>query len=66
MRIGLSDWQRDPGSLAGKYTADRYLDDLEKRYGGLDAVLSGQLCYSAKLLTSNVGRFISPARVPLA
>ena len=23
----------------GKYTVDRYLDDLEKRYGGLDAVL---------------------------
>src|SRR3982751_3474929 len=27
----------DPG--AGKYTVDRYLDDLEKRYGGIDAVL---------------------------
>jgi formylglycine-generating enzyme required for sulfatase activity len=25
--------------LAGKYTVDRYLDDLEKRYGGIDAVL---------------------------
>lgn len=24
---------------AGKYTVDRYLDDLEKRYGGIDAVL---------------------------
>jgi len=23
----------------GKYTVDRYLDDLEKRYGGIDAVL---------------------------
>jgi gamma-glutamyl hercynylcysteine S-oxide synthase len=27
----------DPDS--GKYTVDRYLDDLEKRYGGIDAVL---------------------------
>jgi gamma-glutamyl hercynylcysteine S-oxide synthase len=27
----------DPG--AGVYTVDRYLDDLEKRYGGIDAVL---------------------------
>ncbi|HVO62753.1 MAG TPA: SUMF1/EgtB/PvdO family nonheme iron enzyme [Terriglobales bacterium] len=25
--------------VAGKYTVDRYLDDLEKRYGGVDAVL---------------------------
>jgi formylglycine-generating enzyme required for sulfatase activity len=25
--------------IAGKYTVDRYLDDLEKRYGGIDAVL---------------------------
>lgn len=25
--------------VAGKYTIDRYLDDLEKRYGGIDAVL---------------------------
>jgi formylglycine-generating enzyme required for sulfatase activity len=25
--------------LAGKYTVDHYLDDLEKRYGGIDAVL---------------------------
>jgi gamma-glutamyl hercynylcysteine S-oxide synthase len=25
--------------LIGKYTVNRYLDDLEKRYGGLDAVL---------------------------
>ena len=24
---------------AGKYTVDRYLDDLQKRYGGIDAVL---------------------------
>ncbi len=24
---------------AGKYTVDRYLDDLDKRYGGIDAVL---------------------------
>ena len=24
---------------AGKYTVDRYLDDLEKRYGGIDSVL---------------------------
>ena len=24
---------------AGKYTVDRYLDDLEKRYGGIDLVL---------------------------
>ncbi|MES2391584.1 MAG: SUMF1/EgtB/PvdO family nonheme iron enzyme [Acidobacteriota bacterium] len=27
----------DPAT--GKYTVDRYLDDLEKRYGGIDAVL---------------------------
>ncbi len=27
----------DPGT--GKYTVDRYLDDLQKRYGGIDAVL---------------------------
>jgi formylglycine-generating enzyme required for sulfatase activity len=27
----------DPGT--GKYTVDRYLDDVEKRYGGIDAVL---------------------------
>ena len=27
----------DPGTR--KYTVDRYLDDLEKRYGGIDAVL---------------------------
>ncbi|MGH9618777.1 MAG: formylglycine-generating enzyme family protein, partial [Bryobacteraceae bacterium] len=27
----------DPAS--GKYTVDRYLDDLKKRYGGIDAVL---------------------------
>jgi iron(II)-dependent oxidoreductase len=26
-------------SVAGKYTVDRYLDDLQKRYGGIDAVL---------------------------
>jgi formylglycine-generating enzyme required for sulfatase activity len=26
-------------AVAGKYTVDRYLDDLEKRYGGIDAVL---------------------------
>ena len=25
--------------IEGKYTVDRYLDDLEKRYGGIDAVL---------------------------
>jgi gamma-glutamyl hercynylcysteine S-oxide synthase len=25
--------------VAGKYTVDRYLDDIEKRYGGIDAVL---------------------------
>jgi gamma-glutamyl hercynylcysteine S-oxide synthase len=25
--------------VAGKYTVDRYLDDLEHRYGGIDAVL---------------------------
>ena len=25
--------------LAGNYTVDRYVDDLEKRYGGIDAVL---------------------------
>jgi len=25
--------------VAGHYTVDRYLDDLEKRYGGIDAVL---------------------------
>ena len=25
--------------VAGKYTVDRYLDDLKKRYGGIDAVL---------------------------
>jgi len=25
--------------VAGKYTVDRYLNDLEKRYGGIDAVL---------------------------
>ena len=25
--------------IAGKYTVDRYLDDLQKRYGGIDAVL---------------------------
>jgi gamma-glutamyl hercynylcysteine S-oxide synthase len=25
--------------VAGKYTVDTYLDDLEKRYGGIDAVL---------------------------
>ncbi len=25
--------------VSGKYTVNRYLDDLEKRYGGLDAVL---------------------------
>ena len=25
--------------VMGKYTVDRYLDDLEKRYGGIDAVL---------------------------
>jgi iron(II)-dependent oxidoreductase len=26
--------------VTGKYTVDRYLDDLEKRYGGIDAVLA--------------------------
>src|SRR4051812_6496529 len=25
--------------VAGHYTVDRYLDDLEKRYGGIDSVL---------------------------
>jgi hypothetical protein len=25
--------------VAGKYTVDRYLNDLEKRYGGIDSVL---------------------------
>ena len=28
--------------VAGKYTVDRYLDDVEKRYGGVDAVLLWQ------------------------
>ena len=28
----------DPAS--GKYTVDRYLDDLQKRYGGIDAVIA--------------------------
>ena len=27
---------------AGKYTVDRYLDDLEQRYGGIDSVLIWQ------------------------
>jgi iron(II)-dependent oxidoreductase len=27
--------------VAHRYTVDRYLDDLEKRYGGVDAVLIG-------------------------
>ena len=26
--------------VSGKYTVDRYLDDLQKRYGGIDAVLA--------------------------
>jgi formylglycine-generating enzyme required for sulfatase activity len=26
-------------AVAGKYTVDRYLDDLQQRYGGIDAVL---------------------------
>ncbi len=26
-------------TVTGKYTVDRYLDDLDKRYGGIDAVL---------------------------
>jgi gamma-glutamyl hercynylcysteine S-oxide synthase len=26
-------------SVVGKYTVDRYLDDLERRYGGIDSVL---------------------------
>jgi formylglycine-generating enzyme required for sulfatase activity len=26
-------------SVAGRYTVDRYLDDLEQRYGGIDSVL---------------------------
>ncbi len=30
----------DPG--AGKYSVDRYLDDLERRYGGIDSVLVWQ------------------------
>lgn len=25
--------------VAGKYTVDKYLDDLDSRYGGIDAVL---------------------------
>ncbi len=29
--------------VAQKYTVDRYLDDLEKRYGGIDAVLIWQV-----------------------
>ena len=29
-------------AVAGKYTVDRYLDDLEKRYGGIDSVLLWQ------------------------
>jgi len=28
--------------VAGKYTVDRYLDDLERRYGGIDSVLIWQ------------------------
>jgi iron(II)-dependent oxidoreductase len=28
--------------VAGKYTVDRYLDDLERRYGGIDSVLTWQ------------------------
>ena len=28
--------------VAGKYTVDRYLDDLERRYGGIDSVLVWQ------------------------
>jgi iron(II)-dependent oxidoreductase len=27
-------------AVAGRYTVDRYLDDVEKRYGGIDAVLA--------------------------
>jgi hypothetical protein len=30
--------------LAGKYTVDWYLDDLEKRYGGIDSVLIWHTC----------------------
>jgi gamma-glutamyl hercynylcysteine S-oxide synthase len=30
--------------VAGRYTVDRYLDDLEKRYGGIDAVLVWATC----------------------
>ena len=30
----------DPG--AGKYSVDRYLDDLERRYGGIDSILVWQ------------------------
>ncbi len=29
-------------AASGKYTVDRYLDDLEKRYGGIDSVLLWQ------------------------
>jgi iron(II)-dependent oxidoreductase len=25
--------------VAGNYTVDRYVDDLERRYGGIDSVL---------------------------
>jgi hypothetical protein len=28
--------------VAGKYTVDRYLDDLDKRFGGIDSVLVWQ------------------------
>ena len=38
-------WSRSAISTipcAGKYTVDRYLDDLEKRYGGIDACCSGR------------------------
>jgi hypothetical protein len=36
--------------VAGKYTVDRYLDDLEKRYGGIDAVLVWAADRSERLL----------------
>ena len=43
---------------SGKYTVDRYLDDLEARYGGIDAVLMWYPCALRRGLNLGLG---SPA-----
>jgi len=46
--------------VAGRYTVDRYLDDLDKRYGGIDAVLVWSTYPNWASTTATSWRWSSP------